>query len=892
MSGRQTQVFLQQKFKPPQPRVRLTQRQNLLKAFNDKQHYQLTSVVAPAGFGKSTLMGQFFNAMTLRSCACVWLALDPSDNEANRFFHLLCHALVDSNLAQSSFINRAQHFSATEDTDRFLAEVIKVISSCDTHIYWFVDDFHYISDPAVISFFDQLMRYCPDNFSLVLASRIQPPLEVGLLMAQGQMLSIDSAQLKFDLVEARALFGDVIPKETLEGLYSKTEGWIVAMQLMQMWLQQSPQHSMQTLGTQNVEILNRYFSEQIFERFSPELQEFVIHTSLLDRFNPTLANHVCEAGGGEEFIKQLEPFRALVIPIDFESSTYRYHHLFGDFLQQKLLAKVGEQICNQLRCKAARFYAEHDYLAEAVSQCIRAGEMDLAVELISDAGGWEMIMTRGIGLVESLLAQFDETSLVKYPCLGLMQAYLCMKLGRVVKAEEYFNLATVRFNEITAAQDVTQVTERDFIIIGLLVDIYLDKHVSADVLDLIDSRLNRLDEGDHLGKGVLLACQSLILNQIARFRQAEAMAIACEQEMQLANCWVGLNYALLHHGQSLAYRGQLLQALEQFERAASLAEEHYGKDNGLQAMSWCLAADIHYQRNELDKAQQMLNKGLGVLESRDCWHDIYAVSFRLALNLALASNDKVAAEALLTRIAEVASNRHLNRLSLLCGVLEAKTNQHFGSKLTTDKPIPGLAIDLNELKQDSNWLALSDYLELKAKDALARNAGADAQRLATKLHAHGAKIERQSDLAKALAIEAIVLEQRGEAEKACEPLNRMFEICALEGYIRVFIDGPNGMISLLKQNSAAVREYPQFVDLLETVEQGTQVTPGFGLSELGLSHRESQIAPLLARGLSNKQISQHLGISDNTVKFHLKNLFSKLKVATRTEAVSVLHPYL
>jgi len=880
--------ILEQKFRIPEQRVKLTTRSDLLNHLTINQQVALTTVVSPAGFGKSTLMSQYMKSLNkVMSNKTVWIALDASDNEANQFFSLFCHALVYINVADKSLIARANNSSANADLVNLSQDILNIIVKCDHQIYMLFDDFHFISEPAILAFIERLLHYCPAQFHLIITSRVQPALALSPLYAQGLVFSLTANELKFSVAETDCLLSEFVTQHQLNLLYQQTEGWPVALQLLRLWYQKNPDTDPTSVLTNNIDTLSNYMNEQVFGKFDLPTQSFLLKTSFLDRFDIELANNVCDITNGADIISIINQHQSLVISLDQDNTSFRYHHLFSDFLQQTFVMRVGESECNSLRSKAALWFADKNHLSEAVSQCVRAKNIKQAIQLIANAGGWEMIMSKGIGYVESLLSHFCKKDITQSPTLGLLQCYFNLKLGEVVLAEEQYQIASLIHQDCIDSGHDSDASERDFLIIKFLVKIYLDQIIEADELSNIRGAIESLVIKDHLARGTLLALEALIYNHTAQFELAEQTAVECSREMQLANCWVGVNYITLHHGQSLAYRGHLERALVLFDNASHLAEEHLGMDSGLQSMAMCLTAEIHYQMGYLDKAKHLLEQGITALELRDCWYDIYAVTFKLAISLALAENDKSACDDYILRGQKIVNKRKLWRLEMLLDVLALKVAYNFGDGELFNQLNNKIIREKYWQEEHYLWKVKEEYHAIQAIYFLQKNASNKALFHTDKLLKISVASKQVIYTVKAQIIQALAYSSIEKMNKSFKILHQVCQECVTYKIKQVFFEVPANIESLLmkfKQQRDLLSISSAQEDLINEVLRGFKASTQSNVTPLGLSHREQQLIPLLIQGKSNKQMAGSLGISENTIKFHLKNLFIKIDVHNRNEA--------
>lgn len=880
-------IVFKHKFRHPIQRVTLTNRTYLLEKLNDNITSPLITIVSPAGFGKSTLMSLFFNQVqNSEQNKAVWISLDSADNEANQFLSLICQALVTIGVADDTLITRANNSSANADQRELAEAILRLIENSPQQIYIFFDDFHFISNKTISSFLDRLLLCNLDNLHLVISSRIQPNIDTNYLYSQGLHFYLDAEKLRFSLAETNDLLEELLSKEQIELLYEQTDGWPVAIQLSRLWYIQNPNSTPTKTLSNNLDTLSNYLREQVFQKFDEETQNFLLKTSFLDSFSIELANFVCEISNGSEIISTLTPYESLIFSLDSEGLSIRYHQLFSDFLQQTFTSMHGQIEVRKLRHRAAQWFAQEKYLSDSICQYVRANDKSSAIDLIKQGGGWELILTKGIGFVESVLSHFNEADFINFESLGLLRCYLFLKMGKVLAAKEQLLITQQMNKEQCQKMQSSQKINRDLLIVGLLVEVYLDNIPENGIFKKLADALLTLDNYDHLGRGIILAIEALVLNQTSNFANAEKKSIICIREMRLANCWVGVNYITLHYGQSLAYRGLLNQAHELFTSANELAEKHLGLDNGLQSMATCLTAEVEYQLGNVELAHTMLKKGISALFQRDCWYDIYAVVFKLAVNLSILHKDLPANLSYIEQGKSIASDRKLDRLQVLLDVLALKVAYSFSQDHKFEKIHKRILT--NEMWAASNliWGAKEEYHYLMALYFLRKNNSRKVQLHTCELLSLCENSDQKIYIIKAKLISALSFYSLGEYEPAFKLATEAIQVASKLHSKQLFYDLPDGIESLLsklKSQYAAPLD-PKSAALVGELLNEIKTTTETGLSQLGLSHREQQLIPLLMKSKSNKEISSELGISENTVKFHLKNLFVKINVKSRNEA--------
>ena len=886
MNNKLKSIF-EQKFRVPKLNVKLAVRSALLQVLHENKQVNITTLVSPTGFGKSTLMSQYYQQLSEQDHKVAWIALDSSDNEANQFINLLCHALVYIDVSDEGLIHRANNRSAKKDLTICYQDLLTTIEQSKQQIFVMLDDFHFIHDDLTLTFIDRLLHYCPNNFHVIITSQVQPNLSLSAFYAKGSLFSLTDNELKFSLDETHYLLGKYVNEHLLKQLYQQTEGWPVALQLLRLWYQQHQNEEKENVVINNVATLTSYIKEQVFEKFDQNIKEFLVKTAILDRFDVELANYICDINNSAEIIAKIKEYQSFVIILDNNNYSFRYHHLFSDFLKQTLFYEIGEQGCNALRSKAANWYAMNNHLNEAINQCVKAKNIKLAAQLIGQVGSWELVLIKGIGYVESILSHFSTKDITQYPTIGLLQSYFLLKCGQVLASKEQYHISEQRHKDLLELGEVSGATQRDFSVLHVLVEIYLDEIIRDDEFELIHHSLSLLEKNDHLARGTILAAIAVLYNQSGKFELAEQISCNSMQEMPLANCWVGVNYTSLHQGHSLAYRGHLADALALFNKASELAEQHFGIDSGLRSMAMCLTADIYYQMGLLAKAKELLEQGISSLESKDSWYDIYSVTFKLAIDIALSEHDRTACSDYLYRANKIVQTRKLWRLERLMDVFALKVALHFDDDVAY-KRLNNKIIREDYWQQELYmWKAKLEYHATQALYFLNKNTANKALFHCEKLATIAIASKQLIETSKAKIIAALAYSTLEKYNKAFDELAQACRECSQFKIKQVFFEVPPRIEALLRkfkkqrENLLSQEELYFIGEILHSFSENIQHTESLGIA---LSNREQQLVPLLVQGMSNKEIASNLGVSDNTVKFHLKNLFSKIGVTNRSEA--------
>lgn len=360
----------------PQPRPHLVHRPRLIQRLEQYMKTSLILISAPVGFGKSTLLSDWLAA---GSTPVTWLSLDPQDNEPVRFLSYLLAALqtYDPYLAAGG---QALHDPLQPSTmEAILTLLINNLlkrSRVHEHFVLILDNYQFITDPSIHHALAFLLDHLPPTMHLVIASREDPPLPLAQLRARDDLLELRASDLRFTQEEAHTfLTGAMELSLSIEEsslLQARTEGWITGLQLAAFSLQgrDDPESFIKTFSGSHHYVVD-YLLEEVLHRQSKMVQNFLLQTSILDRFTPPLCDAVQEQQGSQAILDFLERNNLFLVPLDHERKWYRYHRLFAEALRQ-LLWRIDPELVPILHLRASHWFERQGLFAEAVSHASAA----------------------------------------------------------------------------------------------------------------------------------------------------------------------------------------------------------------------------------------------------------------------------------------------------------------------------------------------------------------------------------------------------------------------------------------------------------------------------------------------------------------------------------------
>ncbi len=877
------------KLAPPQAPLAEIDREALLDRLEKGRRGALTLVVAAAGYGKTTLLAQWRTRLIAQGAIVGWLTLDDNDANPNQLLSFAASALVAGGAALGQVEMASAKGFADVPPRAALAALLAALTNEVRSVVLILDDYHRVQSGEMDRLLDALLAHRPACLHVVIASRSRPDIAIASLRAQGQAQEIGAAALRFSAAEARALFSTSLTDADLSRLTERTEGWVVALQLARLWLSEAPTSAaaLDRFSGRTKEMAE-YLAEQVLANLPQQTQRFLTETAPLEQFNWELANAVCGRTDSAALLEQLSRLTSLLVPLDSDRQWYRYHHLFGDYLSD-LLRRTDSTRLAEVCSIASRWHEERGSLVEAVRYARLASDDERAARLIEDAGGWEMILLGGISRMRTLLNFLSAAALRAHPRLQVARVYLMVKDGEVAAASALMQETRA---SVRASQARDAALERDMLLMGSLLDVYQDRFEAWPTLAELDAQARLMPENDHMAFAVLESIRAVLALNLGDLHEVRASAVAAIRYMRAVGSVLGRNYCLLHLGQAQELGGRLREAVAVYREALATAEDNFGSDSGLKALSDVLLASALYARGELVDAERHLLASLEHVESYDGWYGVYASAYRTLVRLAMARGDVVGARDAIARGERTAIARGLPRLTAMLRPLSLQVALAAGhtpeSRLLSQVEAEWSRGD----ESHASW-----YAELPARIALALN----HLRLGRPVQAReslGDLLERcraagrDAHVLELSLVMLVIRHAAGDVDGAARELLNLLPPAIAENSRRVFIDLGQWLVPILQRAARLSRE--------EVLGSLTSEFLGGLLDEMRLadgrgddgatplfSRREHEVLVELAHGLSNKEIARALNLTENTVKFHLKSIFSKLEVDRRSQAIAV-----
>jgi LuxR family maltose regulon positive regulatory protein len=417
-------------------------RERLVDALASATDVKLILVSAPAGSGKTTLLSEWHAAVG-EGRAFGWLSLDASDNDTVRFLDGAITALRTAAPGVGEEALGAMTGPASL-TDVVLPSLINDLAALPEPVVLVLDDYHLISNERIHALVALLLERLPDTLQLAIATRSQPPLPVGRLRARRQLLDVDADDLRFTDAETASFLNEVLElgleDADIARLQSRTEGWAAGLQLAALSLsRREDAHGFIAGFAGDDRPIVDYLGFEALDGQPPEVRDFLLRTSVLDRMTGPLCDALLDTTGSDAMLDRLERAGLFLVPLDTKREWYRYHHLFGGLLRHELLRTEPERVV-ELHGRASAWFGDQGEMSEAIEHAIAAGDVPRASELIADR--WYAYLQRGrIETVAAWLDALGDANVAGDPGLCLTKAWIAVNTGGLPEVASWIDAA-------------------------------------------------------------------------------------------------------------------------------------------------------------------------------------------------------------------------------------------------------------------------------------------------------------------------------------------------------------------------------------------------------------------------------------------------------------------
>ncbi|HJY29225.1 MAG TPA: LuxR C-terminal-related transcriptional regulator [Pyrinomonadaceae bacterium] len=882
----------------PPARQTLVERPVLLDELSEGLRGKLTLVSAPAGFGKTSLVAAWHKQC---ETPLAWVSLDEEDNEPLRFLDYLIGALqmVDSDLGDES-AELLKKSANSPPVKVVLTSLLNEINAYDKEFVMAFDDYHVIHEHGIHDALSFLIERLAPHAHCLIATRSDPPFPLGRLRARGELKELRAGDLRFDKTEAASFLNDVMNLELtpadVAALDDRTEGWIAGLQLSALTLQGRDNRSelVKDFAGNNRFVLD-YLLEEVLNCQTEKVQDFLLRTSVLTRLNGSLCDALTDDQTSHETLEQLERANLFLIRLDGRGEWFRYHHLFADLLRLKLKQKQPGAL-HELQLKASQWCEANNLTEEAIHYALAAHAWDHALDLIEPIAFHE-ISIGGFQRLRHWVEVIPETALRARPLVFPFYIPALIYNEEYDKAEKYLQIVETGENEPLRTKLMCLVwTTRSIIAAARCQPEKAEEYSHKAMESLLPEDITQ--------RAVVMQSRVRFTGLHGDTREIEkvlreALPAYREADHVIFQVWARILLGLLR-----LLQGRLREAAEELEGAQQFAREHLKTRPETLLYTYISLCDVYRELNDLETAKTHLNDALTLIRQtgRESYSGFVMENMKsLALMLDLCK-DSAEADVLIDQSLRRSKRLRNEPLEKQLEALKVFMVLRRGEEISPANrwaQSSGLGVDdkityLNEFNHQvfARWL-------------IARGQAKQALPLLNRLLKAAQDGNRGRTVIETLVLQSLAHNALEDEAAALKALEAALVLAQPELFVRTFIDEGEPvsklLLELLKQKGKRWEtEKPELLRYVVKLKDAfgpsapvptakmavteTEALPWWYVED-PLSERELEVLQHVGRGLSNQEIADKLFLSAGTVKRHMSNIYQKLDVHSRTQAL-------
>ncbi|WP_247254948.1 LuxR C-terminal-related transcriptional regulator [Pseudomonas moorei] len=893
---------------PPRSAGRLISRELLQEQMLKARRQRCIVLKGPAGCGKTSTLIAWRQALLPLGFDVAWLTLSADDNELTRFLDYLLASLgqVDPDLVHEATQLEGRGIDS-EAVERTVITLVRSIASRGRELVLVLDDLHHLTDVGIHQALQWLIDYAPANLHLALVSRSAVPLSLARLRSQELVLELNLRDLRFTPGESerflKAQLGDISARDA-KLMHELTDGWVAGLQLLAVSRKKNRPLVAATDQTQvrDDQAFAKFFEIEVLSHLSPTDLDLMLLMAVCNRFCASL----CAALSGNPdavrdanaLLARLERDNLFLIPVDSaqRETWYRLHPLLRETLLKYFdsRSKAEQQA---VHARAWAWFRDHQHLDEAVHHAVMAGDPDAAADLVQQNA-------------ETLYAHGDLRMLIELVrLLPVEQVQARVKL-RILKArmQLYARDFVACANSLDQLfQDVPESDVHDRFMIAILrASLALQRDDTDAAMTVLPQLLNPPPDSNSVAIG---SCANILSwLYMHRGEYEKARQIQLDRPLLLINgeplvgttagslqgrCMIGLSHAL---------EGQMKQAERVYRDVMHEAAQCGKAGADATYLSAALLGEVLYETNDVDAAFKLLSGWIDILERISIPDSVLRV-MQVLWNVQWLAGNHQEALAYVERLDEYAIKLGLERLQAYCLTWQVRWLMILGEHGQAQAKLARLeAIDARH--PDAGQSALKE-IHILAENARARwqiqqgdldGALKRIEQLIETCERH----RRQLGSVRLLVLSGVIESQRGNPDAARDQVMEALRRGQRFGLLRSLLDAhPDALklISAIANEETLDPVLAFYVERLQAADVTVPAAPTGKPSPASagkplaagmepLSEREIEVVRLLAQALPNKKIARALGLSPETVKWHLSHIYSKLGVNSRDEAVA------
>jgi len=926
--------MLKTKLAPPRYTRPLVERRRAIDRLDEGIDSCLTIIRAPAGYGKTTLAAQWRTELISKGRTVAWFSLDAQDNDLGIFINGLGEAIVDAGCEFAKEVADLYQRGNGRTTEAVISALANDMAEFSTELHIFLDDLHCLNESEIFTFLSQLMLKAPANMHFIVISRVDPDLSLTSLRLRGHVNNIDITDLRFDFDEAKSLLESRLKSlpnaENLRILLDATEGWATAIQWATIAVSRNrgPLEMRGRFLDHDGNLLDS-FPREIMDGLPENIESFLLQTSILERFNEPLAHALTGMKDCTRIIDQIERENFPLLPLEGEPGWYRYHPLFCSFLRDRLLQRYVEEVGERakkikqahvlhlsdtdgmaellkaaghpvfdlfdLHRRAAEWHNQMGIADQAVHHYLSINDVDSVLGLLEECTT-SLLEAGRLNSLMSLAARLPAEAITARPRLKLNLAWCYLLTCRTKEAALFLNELSIECGE---EGKVGKVGNDDLLAAKIALGTFLD---DTAVVKPYTYEWDKDCDSFNIAAG----CNAVSSERIMAGDYDEVRRISSwvEQKPELRGLYFPFIYRQCILALSYSLEGQFEESNKIVHSALMLAEQRQGRRSAPACVAVAVLSEGFYEQNRLNDLCDLLANRFDVINESvfpDALIRAYINAARTywALKEKQKSSDlldmlysygeekghgRVMAASLAENIRQLLSQNRLDRARILQDRLELFMPENNELSFNTTGELV-LLIKLSRVRFDMSLGYLDSAIETLDQ-----------------LLEFYENIRRRRLHVRIYLMRATAKLKIGAYKDSLEDFVQALTVGEDCGLVRSFLDERRSCEALLKQFSGSEHLPRKLQAYLEgLLEDGNSVMAGGASAESGdsdkkklrtmvekmsMSPKEMEILNYLGQGLPNKRIALAMDVSVETIRWHMKNIFSKLGVNDRHDATS------
>ncbi|WP_417318801.1 LuxR C-terminal-related transcriptional regulator [Emcibacter sp.] len=842
---------------------------------------KVTLLEAPPGFGKSVLMAQWAEDAGFKGYELSWYRISEEDNSRPIFFSNLFNLLKSSLPTDTGMKNTGDSLEKFRELSARLPR---------KHII-FIHNLEHLRDRKVITALNNMVDHSGLSVFFVFAGNAGNMLPVSSYRAHNQLTHVGAASLAFTAEETASLFTGMLENQDLDVLLERTAGWPVALWYQKCRFEAGEDQILTPLETEGIQLspdLEEFIEEQVMMALDPSLGDLLTSLSIFVKFTIKQARFVCDGKDVESVLMKQRLFPLFGMAEDVPDG-FGFTPLFHQFLRKRLLARDAES----LRClhkRATDWFISQNMPLDALRHAAQAGDMAHMLDLFISFGGVEIGLREGVEALEDIVFLFSVEIAESEPQLLFSRVLIYMKDGKFAIARSLLERAVQRI----ASRGEDPSLEYYQSIVVMLMAVYEDKHVSREEINRYEEQSRQAMPGRFWSQGWFNNLLCMMYYAVGDMDKAREAATISLEFYSLADAAYSQVFMHVHLALINNITGDLLQSSRDLARAREICEKQFAADAGLSAIVTVLQADLDLVLGKEGEARQKIVSSLERVEEHEGWVELFIRGYVTGSLTEFIDGSPDQAHAVLDRGCALAVRRKLPRLERILEIQKLDLLTLSGDLEKARLLMTRLSLEhppkVRALVEEASFQEAYRTVLAWSRYSIREGRQDEALKLLDEVSGIQDREKHFSFYLKSAVLKILALDGLGRKEEADDLFRKLASGADSRAYVHYFTGEGKSFRSFVGNHIKRVtlsQLPPEVVSFI-----GTLMADGNEASSMSdpaniLTPKEYEVLQNLSAGHSNKVIALTMDLSETTVKFHMRNIFSKLGVQNRMMAVEV-----